>query len=79
MPVLERKAVDSQAEARKRALTRELFDEIQTEAYFLWQRRGSPHGDDWRDWFAAQNKVLSEATALSARDSSRVEDEALVY
>ncbi len=62
MPVLEREAVDTtQTEARKRALTRELFDEIQAEAYFLWQKRGSPNGDDWRDWFTAQKKVISRA------------------
>ena len=65
MPLLEEPAVDSQAETRKRALVKELYDEIQAEAYFLWQNRGSPHGSDWIDWFAAQEKLVAEAQSPS--------------
>ena len=63
MPLLEKTAVDSQAEAdvRQRALIKELFEEIRAEAYFLWQKRGSPDGDDLSDWYTAQEKVLEEA------------------
>ncbi len=61
MQLLEKPAVDSQADARKRALIKELFEEIQAEAYFLWQKRGAPHGSAWIDWFTAQEKLLSEA------------------
>ena len=61
MPLLEEPAVDSQADARKRALIKELFEDIQAEAYFLWQNRGCPHGSAWIDWFTAQEKLVSEA------------------
>ena len=61
MPLLEEPAVDSQAETRKHALVNELFDEIQVEAYFRWQERGSPHGSAWIDWFTAQEKLVAEA------------------
>ncbi len=64
MPVLEAleaTAVDVQSEARKRALIEEIFDEIQAEAYFHWQERGSPHGSAWIDWFTAQEELLAAA------------------
>lgn len=61
MALLEKAAVDSHADERKRALIRELFEDIQAEAYFIWQNRGSPHGDDLSDWLTAEEKVLAEA------------------
>ena len=67
MPVLEATAVDVQAESRKRALIEEIFDEIQAEAYFHWQKRGSPHGSAWIDWFTAQEKLVEAAQTPSLR------------
>lgn len=58
---LPQEPVDSLIDVRRRALIDELFDEIQAEAYSLWQKRGSPHGGDLRDWFTAEEKLLSEA------------------
>lgn len=33
-------------------------DQIQTEAYCRWQRRGEEHGFDQADWFAAEDNLL---------------------
>jgi len=63
MPPSRKKAGDSRAEARKQAFTKEQFDEIQTEAYYLWQKRGCPHGSAWIDWFMAQEKLLAAQEA----------------
>ncbi len=62
MPVLEATIEDAvQVEDRKRALISEVFDEIQALAYALWQERGSPHGSDWADWIAAEEKLVAAA------------------
>jgi hypothetical protein len=39
--------------------------QIQTAAYFLWQRRGSRHGRDIEDWFAAEQDLLLSLNYLS--------------
>ena len=61
MSLRSKQAVDNQADTRKRAFTRELFEEVQTEAYFLWQKRGSRHGDEVSDWLAAEENLVSRA------------------
>ena len=62
MPVLEATIEDAvQVESRKRALISELFDEIQALAHALWQERGSPHGSDWVDWYAAEEHIVAAA------------------
>lgn len=57
------RAADPRAKSRKQAIVRELCDDIRTEAYYLWQKRGCPHGSAWIDWFRAEEKVISAATA----------------
>jgi len=32
-------------------------EEIAREAYYLWQKRGCKHGDDWKDWLEAERIV----------------------
>lgn len=34
-------------------------EHVSDAAYFLWRARGMGDGDDWRDWFGAQQSVLS--------------------
>ena len=33
-------------------------EEIAREAYYLGQKRGCKHGDDWKDWLEAEKIVL---------------------
>jgi hypothetical protein len=35
--------------------------EVARVAYLHWQKRGSPIGDDWRDWLAAEAEVRNRA------------------
>lgn len=34
-------------------------ESIREHAYFLWRERGCPVGQDWDDWFAAEQHALS--------------------
>ena len=34
-------------------------ESVREHAYFLWRERGCPVGQDWDDWFAAEQHVLS--------------------
>jgi hypothetical protein len=36
------------------------FEEKQVAAYHLWQKRGSPHGDDMTDWLAVERRAEEE-------------------
>jgi hypothetical protein len=33
-------------------------DWIETAAYFRWENRGRPHGDEWADWIEAEREVV---------------------
>lgn len=39
-------------------MTEELHERIARRAYELWEERGRPEGDDWRDWFDAERELL---------------------
>ena len=38
----------------------ELYLQVATKAYELYQQRGEEHGHDWEDWFTAERMVKDE-------------------
>lgn len=30
---------------------------VQKAAYYHWERRGKPHGDEWYDWLEAEKEI----------------------
>jgi hypothetical protein len=36
-------------------------EQVAQRAYELWRERGSVHGDDWGDWFQAENEINQTA------------------
>ena len=32
-------------------------ESVQVAAYYLWEKRGRPVGDDWTDWLEAEKKT----------------------
>ena len=50
--------------------------EIGMLAYQMWEKAGSPHGQDWQFWFQAEAKlraVAKAAPAMATANSSPVE------
>ena len=50
--------------------------EIGMLAYQMWEKAGSPHGQDWQFWFEAEAKlraIAKAAPATSTANSSPVE------
>jgi hypothetical protein len=37
-----------------------LTEQIQARAYYLFEKRGYSHGDDWLDWLEAERQVKKE-------------------
>jgi hypothetical protein len=36
----------------------DVMKRIAETAYYLWEKRGRPHGSDWADWIEAEKIVL---------------------
>lgn len=41
------------------------FDEIRARAYELFEARGARHGNDWSDWFEAEQQLIRHSVSLS--------------
>jgi len=47
-------------------------DEIKSIAYDLWQKNGTPDGDDWKYWFAAE--AIWDATQETKEELRKVSE-----
>ncbi len=52
-------------------MTRPLDSEIETRAYFLWEREGRPHGRDQAHWFEAEAQLAPRGTPSNAGAKAR--------
>jgi hypothetical protein len=47
--------------------TPDQMKKIAEKAYYLWEKRGRPHGNDMRDWLEAERIVMGVERAKAAQ------------